>query len=235
MKHFHVFTMESSCMVLIWFSIRNIIIVKFMMTSSNVTFSALLALCAGNSPVTGEFPSQRPVTRSFMFSLICAWINGWVNNREAADLRRHRAHYDVILVCCWYRRWISVVLASVFPRRCMKLLDDILGDITRTDIHVYVDFQVRTYIYYVELNADIHIFDTFKFYTWLSVWIISAFGYLQATYWEWSMLCSTNVCLDVIWIWIRFGYGFQGIQTVIISCGCCAERKPYYAEKWWYE
>ena len=28
-------------------------------------FSALLALCAGNSPVTGEFPAQRPVTRSF--------------------------------------------------------------------------------------------------------------------------------------------------------------------------
>ena len=30
-----------------------------------ITFSTLLALCAGNSPVTGEFPSQRPVTRSF--------------------------------------------------------------------------------------------------------------------------------------------------------------------------
>ena len=59
------------------------------------TFSALLAFCAGNSPVTGEFPSQRPVTRSLMFSLICAWINGWVNNREAGDLRRHCAHYDV--------------------------------------------------------------------------------------------------------------------------------------------
>ena len=29
------------------------------------TFSALLALCAGNSPVPGEFPSQRPVTRGF--------------------------------------------------------------------------------------------------------------------------------------------------------------------------
>ena len=36
-----------------------------MMTSSNETYSALLVLCAGNSPVTGEFPSQRPVTRSF--------------------------------------------------------------------------------------------------------------------------------------------------------------------------
>ena len=29
------------------------------------TFSELLALCEGNSPVIGEFPSQRPVTRSF--------------------------------------------------------------------------------------------------------------------------------------------------------------------------
>ena len=62
------------------------------------TFPALLAICAGNSPVTGKFPAQRPVTRSFMFSLICAWINGWVNNGEAGDLRRHRAHYDVAIM-----------------------------------------------------------------------------------------------------------------------------------------
>ena len=60
------------------------------------TFSELLAICAGNSPVIGEFPVQRPVTRSFdVFFYICAWINGWVNNGEAGDLRRHRAHYDV--------------------------------------------------------------------------------------------------------------------------------------------
>ena len=32
---------------------------------------------------------------ALMFALVCAWINGWVNNREAGDLRRHRAHYDV--------------------------------------------------------------------------------------------------------------------------------------------
>ena len=30
-----------------------------------------------------------------MFSLICVWINGWLNNREAGDLIRYRAHYDV--------------------------------------------------------------------------------------------------------------------------------------------
>ena len=33
-----------------------------------------------------------------MFSLIFAWIYGWVINREAGDLRRHRAHCDVIIV-----------------------------------------------------------------------------------------------------------------------------------------
>ena len=33
-----------------------------------------------------------------MFSLICVWINGWVNSREAGDLRRHRGHYDVIVM-----------------------------------------------------------------------------------------------------------------------------------------
>ena len=34
-----------------------------------------------------------------MFSLICAWINGRANNREAGDLRRHRTHYDVTVIC----------------------------------------------------------------------------------------------------------------------------------------
>ena len=67
----------------------------YMMTASNGHIFALLALCAGNSPVTGEFPSQRQWQRALMFSLIYAWTNGWVNNSEAGDLRRRRAHYDV--------------------------------------------------------------------------------------------------------------------------------------------
>ena len=33
-----------------------------------------------------------------MFSLIGAWTNGWVNNRDVGDLRRHRAHYDVTVM-----------------------------------------------------------------------------------------------------------------------------------------
>ena len=59
------------------------------------TFSTLLAVCAGNSPVTGNSPHKGQWRGALMFYLICAWINGWVNNREAGDLRRHRPHYDV--------------------------------------------------------------------------------------------------------------------------------------------
>ena len=61
-------------------------------------FSASLSLCTGNSPMTGEFPHKGQLRGALMFSLISAWINGWVNNREAGDLRRHRAHYDVIVM-----------------------------------------------------------------------------------------------------------------------------------------
>ena len=63
------------------------------------TFSALLALCAGNSPVPGEFPTQRPVTRSFD---VFFDVRVWVNPREAGDLRRYHIHYDVIVMGCNY-------------------------------------------------------------------------------------------------------------------------------------
>ena len=33
-----------------------------------------------------------------MFSLICAWTNSWASTRDCGDLRRHRAHYDVIVM-----------------------------------------------------------------------------------------------------------------------------------------
>ena len=56
-----------------------------------------------NSPHKGQWRG------ALMFSLICAWMNGWVNNREPGDLRRYRAHYDVIemdvLTHCYGKRY----------------------------------------------------------------------------------------------------------------------------------
>ena len=48
-----------------------------------------------NSPHKGQW------RKALIFSLICVWINVWVNNREAGDLRRYRAHYDVIVMWIW--------------------------------------------------------------------------------------------------------------------------------------
>ena len=65
---------------------------RYMMTSSNGNIFRV------TGPLCGGLHSQRPVTRSLMFSLICAWALGWSNNRESGNLRRHRTHYDVIVM-----------------------------------------------------------------------------------------------------------------------------------------
>ena len=67
----------------------------YMMTSSNGNiFCVTDHLCWSpvKSPHTGQWCG------ALMFSLICAWMGGWVNNREAGDLRRHGAHYVVTVM-----------------------------------------------------------------------------------------------------------------------------------------
>ena len=77
------------------------------------SFSALLVLCAGNSPVPVTSPHKDQWRGALVFSLICAWINDWVNNREADDLRRHRGHYDVNVMIDPNRPHICIPVAAV--------------------------------------------------------------------------------------------------------------------------
>ena len=81
------------------------------------TFSVSLAIFPGNSPVTVEF-SERPVTRSFdvFFDLR---LNKRLNeNGKAGDLRSHRAHFDVTVICklnrCNYVPLYYVGLSATF-------------------------------------------------------------------------------------------------------------------------
>ena len=70
-----------------------------MMTSSNGNiFRATGPFVRGihQSPVNS--PHKGQWRWALMFPLICVWINGWVNNLEAGDLRRHSAHCDVIVM-----------------------------------------------------------------------------------------------------------------------------------------
>ena len=66
-----------------------------------------------NSPDKGQWRG------ALMFSLICVWINGWVNNGEASDLIRHRAHYDVtVMFCVW--NVIDNVIYERSPWMCTR-------------------------------------------------------------------------------------------------------------------
>ena len=56
------------------------------------------------SPVNSSHKGQW--RGALMFSLICAWINGWVKNREAGDLRRYPAYNDVIVMCQYEWSWL---------------------------------------------------------------------------------------------------------------------------------
>ena len=94
------------------------------------TFSALLAICAGNSPVPVNSPHKGQWRRASMFSLTCVWINDWVNNRKAGDLRHYRTHYDVIVMVncliwetrgCVIMRFICMVF-EMFARVNASLL-----------------------------------------------------------------------------------------------------------------
>ena len=92
------------------------------------TFSALLALCAGNSPATGEFPAKRPVTQSFDVFLdlrlnyrLSEQSSGWWFKTQSRPLWRHckdegmrssssqRAHVLVFRTSVWRRHTWSRV------------------------------------------------------------------------------------------------------------------------------
>ena len=63
-----------------------------------------------SGPLCGDFTRHRIIPRgALMFTLICTWINAWVNNREADDLRRHRPHYNVAVMSRHFKQYIFLV------------------------------------------------------------------------------------------------------------------------------
>ena len=87
---------------------------EFMMTSSNGNISALLAICAGNSPVPGEFTTKRPVTLSFdvFFDLRLSkrlskqWWGWWFETLSCPLWR----HCNVLKIN--YTSWMMITLLN---------------------------------------------------------------------------------------------------------------------------
>ena len=84
-----------------------------------------------NSPHKGQWRG------ALVFSLICAWIKGWVQNGEAGDLRCYRAHYDVIVMCTdvdkvpWCR--MASFCHNVLTTNSNGLMGSCMGDYQKTD------------------------------------------------------------------------------------------------------
>ena len=107
-----------------WIITTNVVIVITAAVAAAV--ADMMMLCC--MMTSSNFPCYRPFVREItghrwirltkasdakfsVFSLICTWTNGWVNNRDADDLRRHLAHYGVTVMGWWWwwrwwcRRW----------------------------------------------------------------------------------------------------------------------------------
>ena len=74
---------------------------------------------------------------ALMFSFICAWINGWINHREAGDLRRHSAHYNVIIMDAMDDQGFAMVICK-FETDCLYCYWTLVEVIQRLGISVNV-------------------------------------------------------------------------------------------------
>ena len=138
------------------------------------------------SPVN---PPQGQWRGTLMFSLICAWINGWVNNREAGDLRRHRAHYDVIVIS------LPTTLVPYHVIGCDLELSWIMTFI----IKVKFVLVVTDYVYIYIISNDQNKFNNKMFHN---------VGIVMPPWWPSIVMCCylskwaihTIICtFDVIW------------------------------------
>ena len=105
-----------------------------------------------NSPHKGQWRG------ALMFSLICVWINDWINNREAGDLRRYRAQYDVIVITTPARAKICGTYVNHLS---------MIGIII---MYTWERISLQWEFIYWQDTISIHVFGTRPGDSWLSWW-----------------------------------------------------------------
>ena len=105
-------TVAMAMLVLLLSLLLLVVVVMMIMTTIPMTMATmttlllvLLLLLLLLMMMMMIFPHKGQWRGALVFSLICVWINGWINNREAGDLIRHRAHYDVIVMTSYMNTW----------------------------------------------------------------------------------------------------------------------------------
>ena len=111
-----------------------------------------------NSPQKGQW------RWALMFSLIWAWINGWVNNGEAGDLRRHRDHYDVTVMICLSEFSMAntyFVWNSIYLIWSIGISRQFVGQEHKRHFMVTRD-TASSFLTYPVVNWYVHVSDQFK-------------------------------------------------------------------------
>ena len=164
------------------------------------TFSALLAICAGNSPVPGEFPTQRPATRSFdvffdlhLIKRSSKHSRGWWFETLSPPLWRHR--YDNRITpkldfaqCDWKLPWnVRFSITGSTRRECHEL-NCCQRYINAPWIIRWVGVYQNIFVYYIMYQ---------KFCTWFPLVLSLWFGICRPYPYP-SGLLTSNVAYGVI-------------------------------------
>ena len=104
-----------------------------------------------NSPHKGQWRGV------LVLSLICAWKNGWVNNRGAGDLRHRRAHYDVTVIYSINQRQGQVITShsicgTVYVIICISNL--IIIPLRMGQTQIYIDKDNHTCVQSAVWNSE---------------------------------------------------------------------------------
>ena len=159
---------------------------------------------AVNSPHKGQW------CRALSLSLICTWINGYLNNRKAGDLRHHRPHYDVIVMFeNWgtyrWNVWVQNLTMTTFGSTRMIL----------SWLNMHINNWHTNTSYLDEFLFWVWFYTLFTKFIFLGDWIITV---------KWNLHVFVHICY-----WL-FGW-FNPLYTKFMRIKICLF---YLGYKWIY-
>ena len=143
------------------------------------TVSALLALCAGNSPVTCEFPAQRQETWSFDVFFVLRMNKRVSNQFEAVDLRRHCPACRTYEIAT--RFWVVVICPII---KCLTVLE-----------FSFILFNLCLFITIFNFILNYVLIVTSWIFTYHNIWILLIIYCFIWNYWIIYFL----TCLEAFW------------------------------------
>ena len=167
------------------------------------TFSALLALCEGHSPVTGEFPSQRPVTRNFDVSLIYAHYGvtvmikmfSWASHYRYQSKMSHK-HAHTGLLFSFYSGCVMSAKHCASLLRCLVINNTVIISGLFRNTRTHITTKINTKIPFELEKINIKITREWPHQHFAALDIFDVFAEIWRQYSKWptkSCLISINI------------------------------------------